>query len=86
MPDSVSADALQLSENAKRPGHAPGGNGQSLGTLLGKILRIDPSQPSGDHGYAIPADNPFNATAVGANRAIWALGLRNPFTFAFQPV
>ena len=24
-------------------------------------------------------------TATGNNRAIWALGLRNPFTFAFQP-
>ena len=33
----------------------------------------------------IPADNPFFNTATGDNRAIWALGLRNPFTFAFQP-
>ena len=32
-----------------------------------------------------PDDNPFYDTATGANRAIWALGLRNPFTFAFQP-
>ena len=32
-----------------------------------------------------PRDNPFYGTATGANRAIWALGLRNPFTFAFQP-
>jgi hypothetical protein len=29
----------------------------------------------------IPADNPFFGTASGQNRAIWALGLRNPFTF-----
>jgi hypothetical protein len=34
---------------------------------------------------SIPTDNPFFATASGANRAIWALGLRNPFTFAVQP-
>lgn len=34
---------------------------------------------------SIPGDNPFFATATGNNRAIWALGLRNPFTFAFQP-
>jgi hypothetical protein len=33
----------------------------------------------------IPADNPFFGTAGGANRAIWATGLRNPFTFAVQP-
>ena len=33
----------------------------------------------------IPTDNPFYSTATGNNRAIWALGLRNPFTFAFQP-
>jgi hypothetical protein len=33
----------------------------------------------------IPTDNPFYNTAAGANRAIWALGLRNPFTFAVQP-
>src|SRR5437764_1117322 len=34
---------------------------------------------------SIPPDNPFYNTATGSNRAIWALGLRNPFTFAFQP-
>jgi Glucose / Sorbosone dehydrogenase len=34
---------------------------------------------------SIPTDNPFYNSASGNNRAIWALGLRNPFTFAFQP-
>jgi hypothetical protein len=34
---------------------------------------------------SIPADNPFFNQATGDNRAIWALGLRNPFTFSFQP-
>ena len=52
---------------------------QSLGTTFGKILRI------GKDG-SIPADNPYADTATGANRAIWATGLRNPFTFAVQPV
>ena len=33
----------------------------------------------------IPSNNPFYATASGKNRAIWALGLRNPFKFAVQP-
>jgi glucose/arabinose dehydrogenase len=38
---------------------------------------------------SIPADNPssfprISGSPVGANRAIWAVGLRNPYTFAFQ--
>lgn len=53
-------------------------NSQTLTNLLGKILRINSDG-------SIPADNPFFSTASGNNRAIWALGLRNPFTFAFQP-
>lgn len=58
--------------------NANGSNAQTLSNRLGKLLRIDPDG-------SIPADNPFNAQAVGANRSIWARGLRNPFTFAFQP-
>ena len=58
--------------------NANGANAQSLATRLGKILRYDADG-------SIPTDNPFFATASGANRAIWAMGLRNPFTFAFQP-
>jgi glucose/arabinose dehydrogenase len=53
-------------------------NAQSLTNVLGKILRINKDG-------MIPSDNPFYATAIGRNRAIWALGLRNPFTFAFNP-
>jgi glucose/arabinose dehydrogenase len=57
----------------------PLGNGQSLDTLLGKILRIDV-----DHGspYAIPADNPF--AAGGGLPEIWAYGLRNPWGLRFD--
>jgi glucose/arabinose dehydrogenase len=58
--------------------NANGANSQTLSNLLGKMLRINADG-------TIPADNPFNNTATGNNRAIWALGLRNPFTFAFQP-
>ena len=43
--------------------------------------RCSASTPTG----RIPTDNPFFNQATGNNRAIWALGLRNPFTFAFQP-
>jgi glucose/arabinose dehydrogenase len=56
----------------------PQGNGQSLNTWLGKILRIDI-----DHGnpYAIPAGNTFSAAALPE---IWAYGLRNPWRFSFD--
>jgi Glucose / Sorbosone dehydrogenase/PQQ-like domain len=59
--------------------NANGANSQTLANLLGKMLRLD-----ADGG--IPADNPFFTTAAGKNRAIWALGLRNPFTFSFHRV
>jgi glucose/arabinose dehydrogenase len=58
--------------------NANSANAQTLSNRLGKILRYNPDG-------SIPADNPFVNTATGANQAIWALGLRNPFTFAFQP-
>jgi glucose/arabinose dehydrogenase len=63
-------------------GHADGGNGQSLGTLLGKILRIDPT-PSGGQAYTVPADNPF-VGRDGARPEIWSYGLRNPWRFSFD--
>ena len=56
---------------------------QNLESLLGKMLRIDPSTPSGDLQYTIPADNPFVGQA-GAMGEIWAVGLRNPWRFAFD--
>ena len=51
-------------------------NSQSLSTRLGKILRINSDG-------SIPSDNPFSNVS-GAKKEIWALGLRNPFTFAFD--
>jgi glucose/arabinose dehydrogenase len=58
--------------------NANSSNAQTLNNRLGKILRINSDG-------TIPSDNPFFGTATGANRAIWALGLRNPYTFGFQP-
>ena len=58
--------------------NANGANSQTLNNRLGKMLRINSDG-------SIPSDNPFFNTATGLNRSIWALGLRNPFTFAFQP-
>ncbi|HEY0727870.1 MAG TPA: PQQ-dependent sugar dehydrogenase, partial [Pyrinomonadaceae bacterium] len=58
-------------------------NSQSLSNRLGKILRINSDG-------TIPSDNPTSfpniaGSPAGNNRAIWAVGLRNPFTFSFQP-
>jgi glucose/arabinose dehydrogenase len=58
--------------------NANSGNAQSLRNLKGKILRINKDG-------TIPRYNPFYKRATGTNRAIWALGLRNPFSFAIQP-
>jgi glucose/arabinose dehydrogenase len=60
----------------------PMGNGQSLGTLLGKILRVDP-RPGGGRPYRIPTGNPF-AGRAGARPEIWDYGLRNPWRFSFD--
>jgi glucose/arabinose dehydrogenase len=51
---------------------------QRLDTLQGKLLRLNPDG-------SIPPDNPFLKSATGKYRAIWAYGLRNPFTLAVQP-
>ncbi|WP_055702167.1 MULTISPECIES: PQQ-dependent sugar dehydrogenase [Streptomyces] len=61
-------------------GGDPHGNGQNLGTLLGKLLRID---PRGGKPYAIPSDNPF-VDDPEAKGEIWAYGLRNPWRFSFD--
>ncbi|HUO10323.1 MAG TPA: PQQ-dependent sugar dehydrogenase [Phycisphaerae bacterium] len=62
-------------------------NSQTLSNLLGKVLRIDVSQivagdPVNDVAKLVPADNPFLSRTSGINGAIYALGFRNPFTFA----
>ena len=63
-------------------GGDPHGNGQSLSTALGKMLRIDP-QLSGDAPFRIPSDNPFVGRSE-ARPAIWAYGLRNPWRYSFD--
>lgn len=62
-------------------GGDPLNSGQSGNTLLGKMLRIDVE--SGVKPYAIPDTNPFLST-TGFRPEIWALGLRNPWRFAFD--
>ncbi|MCU1624572.1 MAG: hypothetical protein JWL79_3417 [Frankiales bacterium] len=51
----------------------PGNRAQSLGSDLGKILRIDPTTGRG------LTDNPYPV-----NNRVWALGLRNPWRFSFD--
>jgi glucose/arabinose dehydrogenase len=62
--------------------NANSANSQSIGNLLGKILRINSNG-------TIPSDNPTTFPGIagspsGNNRAIWSVGLRNPYTFDFQ--
>jgi glucose/arabinose dehydrogenase len=64
-------------------GGDPNDHGQSLGTWLGKMLRIDVDHTSGSLPYAIPASNPFVGLG-GALPEIWAYGLRNPYSFSFD--
>jgi glucose/arabinose dehydrogenase len=60
----------------------PERNGQDLGSLLGKILRIDP-HPTGGRPYGIPSDNPF-VNRAGARPEVYSYGLRNPWRFSFD--
>jgi Glucose / Sorbosone dehydrogenase len=62
--------------------HGMFGNAQNLGSLLGKILRIDPRAAAG-RPYRVPASNPF-VNRAGALPEIYAYGLRNPFRFSFD--
>jgi uncharacterized protein (TIGR03437 family) len=62
-------------------GGDPLNNGQNLGALLGKLLRVDVESDPGH--LRIPQDNPFVNTP-GARGEIWAYGLRNPWRFSFD--
>ena len=63
-------------------GGDPLNSGQSLRTLLGKLIRIDPRARNG-RPYSVPSGNPFR-TRSDARPEIWAYGLRNPFRFSFD--
>ncbi len=61
----------------------PNGNAWNLGSLLGKILRIDVRNSSQASPYAIPSNNPFVGVG-GAKGEVWAYGLRNPWRNSFD--
>lgn len=60
--------------------HGKTGNGQDLGSVLGKILRIDVNDKK---PYGIPTDNPL-VNDKNAKAEIWAYGFRNPWRFSFD--
>jgi glucose/arabinose dehydrogenase len=63
-------------------GGDPPENAQNKHVLLGKLIRINPHK-HGHKRYTIPRSNPF-VGRPGRNE-IYALGLRNPFRFSFDP-
>jgi glucose/arabinose dehydrogenase len=63
-------------------GNDPQHLAQNMGSLLGKMLRIDVSVPdSHPAGFVVPLDNPFRG---GSAPEIWSIGLRNPWKFSFD--
>ena len=63
----------------------PQEHGQNPASLLGKILRIDVDSESNERAYGIPATNPFANATNDHRQEIFALGLRNPWRFSFDP-
>lgn len=59
-------------------GGDPNNNGQNQFSLLGKLLRLNPSTGGACNNVII---NPF---FIGGAQAVWSLGLRNPWRFSFD--
>jgi putative heme-binding domain-containing protein len=57
--------------------------GQNLGSLAGKILRLDVDHPDPGKAYGVPKDNPF-VGVQGAQPEVWAYGLRQPWKMSFD--
>jgi glucose/arabinose dehydrogenase len=73
---------LYISVGDGGPQGDPNGNGQNVGTMLGKLLRIDPTGTMPGQ-YGIPPDNPFAGATPGVDE-IYSYGLRNPWRFSFD--
>lgn len=77
---------LYISMGDGGSGGDPQNNGQTLSSLLGKILRIDVDKHDSGLKYSIPDDNPFYQNSEGIAEEIFAYGLRNPWRFSFDSV
>jgi len=64
-------------------GGDPFKNGQRTDTLLGRILRVDPTKTTGAKNYGIPASNPF-ADGNKGSPEVFSYGLRNPWRISFD--
>ncbi len=62
----------------------PNNTGQNLGTLLGKILRLDVNRSCRGRAYCVPRDNPY-VGVPGARPEIWVSGVRNAWRFSLDP-
>jgi glucose/arabinose dehydrogenase len=60
----------------------PTGNAQNSETLLGKLIRINPTGTT-PFQYSSPADNPFAGPTPGRDE-IYSSGFRNPWRFSFD--
>src|SRR5262249_5883488 len=67
------------------PQQGPQGPAPDTNLVLRKMLRIDVDHASEGRPYAIPADNPFLAR-TDVRPEIWAIGLREPWRFSFDPL
>jgi glucose/arabinose dehydrogenase len=73
-------------------GNGDGGSGgdplnlaQNMASPFGKVLRVNPLGRDSRNGrYGIPADNPF-VSSRGVLGEIWAVGVRNPQRFGWDP-
>jgi glucose/arabinose dehydrogenase len=75
-------DMLYIGNGDGGSANDPNNRAQDLGSLLGKMLRIDVS--AGGKGYKIPQDNPFHGGADSMRPEIWFYGLRNPWRCSFD--
>jgi glucose/arabinose dehydrogenase len=80
------AGHLFLSTGDGGGGGDPSGHGPDLGTLQGKLLRLQVlgARQQCSHAYCVPDDNPYAGSRPGKG-AIWASGLRNAWRFSVDP-